>query len=442
MFKKFSLIFLLATALGAFLVLRPYLFRKTEIPRLEDRLPDGDFIGRAYILDVARETSGMMYYHKIPFRDLFSYEFILSQGKQYGLNLQDPLYFFANENGNWGAIIQVSDSSKIREGIERLRKFVTIGDSLIEDQHIYSYKKENGYLTYSNNYVLIYKGNDFKNIYDRVTKAKSGDITPTWKSYLKEKQFKDEKLVIFSNWSKLKKNGIKTVLFAHDSDSNSFRLKAYVRNEKPLNFSMKETGLNFKTGNYVDKMLNIHLDISKLREASDDPLYQWMIKLGKRVSFPTKEFLDAWEGDLSYRQGGFQTLKEKYVESVLDEDFNVTEVQKEKEVKVPGFSLMLSTNTNDRKLLNKLFEKGILTNENEQLRFLFSPPLKMQKKGSYYYFYSGDYIPKTEEQVTNNGIWLHKGTSYQFSIDSLSNYEIFGSLYIPVDRIIRRSRFF
>jgi hypothetical protein len=89
-----------------------------------------------------------------------------------------------------------------------------------------------------------------------------------------------------------------------------------------------------------------------------------------------------------------------------------------------------------------LFEKGILTNENEQLRFLFSPPLKMQKKGSYYYFYSGDYIPEIEEQLTNNGIWLHKGTSYQFSIDSLSRYEVFGSVYIPVDRIIRRSRFF
>lgn len=442
MFKKFSLIFFLAASLAAFLVLRPYLFRKTEIPLLEDRLPDGDFIGRAYILDVARETSGMMYYHKIPFRDLFSYEFILSQGKQYGLNLQDPVYFFANENGNWGAIVHVSDSSKIKEGIERLKKFIAIDDSIHEDQRIYLFEKEKGHLTYSNNYVLIYKGDEFKKIYDRVTKAKRGDLTPAWKAYLREKQFKDEKLVIYSNWSKLKENGIKTALFAHDSDSTSFRLKAYFRNEKPLNFSMKATGLNFRSGNYVSKMLNIHLDISKLRNAPDDPIYKWMVKLGKRVSFPTKEFLDAWEGDLSYRQGGFQTIKETYVESVLDDDFNVTEVQKEKEVKVPGFSMMLSTNSNDIKFLNKLFDKGILTKENEQLRFLFSPPLKMQKKGSYYYFYSGDYIPKTEEHIANNGVWLHKGTSYQFSIDSLSKYEIFGSVYIPVDRIIRRSRFF
>ena len=92
MFKKISLIFILAISLAAFLVLRPYIFKKTEAPLIVDRLPEADFLGRAYILDVARETSGMLFYHKVPFRDLFSYEFLLSQGKMYGLNLQ-KFYF-------------------------------------------------------------------------------------------------------------------------------------------------------------------------------------------------------------------------------------------------------------------------------------------------------------------------------------------------------------
>jgi hypothetical protein len=147
MFKKFSLIFFLAVGLGTFLVLRPYLFPKKQIPRLEDRLPDADFLGRAYVLDVARETSGMLYYHKIPFRDLLSYEFILSQGKQYGLNLQNPVYFFANENGNWGALIQVSDSSKISEGLERLRKFTEIKDSITSICYFTKATILNGFLT-------------------------------------------------------------------------------------------------------------------------------------------------------------------------------------------------------------------------------------------------------------------------------------------------------
>jgi hypothetical protein len=444
MFKKFSLIFILAVALIAFLILRPYIFPKTEIPRVEDRLPDADFIGRAYILDVARETSGMLYYHKVPFRDLFTQEFILSQGKLYGLNLQNPVYFFANEGGDWGAIVQVSDSSKMMEGIERLRKFIEIEDSMYDDHRVYHYPKEKGYLTYSNNYMLLYKGEKFDSIFHRVTKAKRGDLSATWKSFLKEGQFKDDKLVLFSNWSKLKEKGIETAIFAHDSDSISFSLKAYIRNKKPLNFSMKKEGLNLKTGEFTSKMVNLHLDITKLRNAPEDPLYQLLVKLGKKIGFPTKDFLNAWEGDLSFRQGGYQVVKETYIESVLDDDFNVTEVEMEKEVKVPGFTLMLSVNKNGRQLINRLVAKGIITqNENkDKYRVLFSPELKMTSKENYFIFHTGQYAPKTINDGNNSAIWTQQGTKLEFSLDSISKYEVFGSIYIPVDRIIRRNRFF
>lgn len=442
MFKKVTLILLLAVALGAFLVLRPYIFKKTEIPLIVDRLPDADFIGRAYILDVARETSGMMFYHKIPFRDLFSYEFLLGQGKMYGLNLQNPAYFFADESGDWGAILEVSDSSKINEGIERLRKFIEIKDSLIDKQKVYYFNKEKGYLSYSNNYLFIYKGDGFQAAYKRVTKAKRHDISPVWNAFLKEKQFKDEKLVLYSNWDKLKENGIETAIFAHDSDSVSFSLLTYVRNKKPLNISMKNNGLNLRSGEYTSKMLNIHLDISRFRENPEDPLYKWLVKIGRKVSFPTRDFLNAWEGDLSLRQGGFQIVKESYIESVLDDDFNVTEVHRTKDVKVPGFSVLFSVNENGKTLINRLLSKGVLTKENGSYRFLFSPPLKMKTKGNYFIFHSGEYTPKTQEYYNNNGIWTHNGTKVEFSLDSLSKHEVFGSIYIPIERIISRNRFF
>lgn len=442
MFKKITLILILSVGLGAFLVLRPYIFRKHDIPRVEDRLPDADFIGRAYVLDVARETSGMLYYHKIPFRDLFSQEFILSQGKLYGLNLQNPVYFFANETGDWGAIVQVSDSSKILEGIERLKKFADIKDTVYDDQTVYHYKKENGYMAYSNNYMLIYKGNNFDSTFHRVTKAKRNDLTPTWRAFLKEKQFKDEKLVLYSNWSKLKENGVETAIFAHDSDSVSFSLLAYVRNKKPLNVKMKDSGKNLKNGEFTNKLLNVHLDISKLRDDPSDPLYKWLVKIGRKVSFPTKDFLDAWEGDLSFRQGGFQVVKETYIESLLDDDFNVTEVEMTKEVKVPGFSVMFSVNKRGRQLIKRLLAKGILTQEEEYFRFLYSPQLKMKVKENYFIFHSGQYTPKTEDHGKNSGVWTQRGTKVEFSLDSLSKYEAFGSIYIPVDRIISRNRFF
>lgn len=442
MFKKITLIFILAIALAAFLVLRPYIFKKTEAPLIVDRLPDADFLGRAYILDVARETSGMLFYHKVPFRDLFSYEFLLSQGKMYGLNLQNPAYLFANETGNWGAIIEVSDSSKILEGIERLRKFVDIKDTMMNNQNVFQIKKENGYLTYSNNYLFIYKGANFNAAFKRVTQAKYGDYSPAWKKFLKEKQFKDEKLVLYSNWRKLKENGVKTAIFAHDSDSVSFSLLAYVRNKNPLNVSMKKEGLNFKSGEFTNKMLNVHLNISKLRNAPEDPLYKWLVKTGKKVSFPTVEFIEAWEGDLSMRLGGYQLVKETYIESVLDEDFNVSEVVKEKEVKIPGFSVLFSVNKNGRKLINQLLSKGILTKEDGLYRFLYSPQLKMRNTNDYFIFHSGQFTPKMESHARNSGIWTQKGTKVEFTIDSLSRHEIFGNIYIPIDRILKRNRFF
>jgi len=263
MFKKFTLIFILALALIAFLILRPYIFPKQEMPLVQDRLPDADFIGRAYVLDVARETSGMLY-------------------------------------------------CKIMEGIERLRKFIEISDSMYDEQRVYHYPKEKGYLTYSNNYMLLYKGEKFDSIFNRVTKAKRGDLTTTWKSFLRERQFKDDKLVLFSNWNKLKENGIETAIFAHDSDSISFSLKAYIRNKKPLNISMKKEGLNLKNGEFTSKMVNLHLDVTKLRNDPEDPLYKLLVKLGKKVGFPTKDFMNTWEGDLSFRQGGYQIVKAKW----------------------------------------------------------------------------------------------------------------------------------
>jgi hypothetical protein len=442
MFKKFSLIVILSVALGAFLILRPYIFNKFDSPRIEDRLPDADFLGRAYILDLARETSGMLYYNKVPFRDLLSYEFILSQAKLYGLNFQDPVYFFANEDGNWGALVVVSDSSKIHDGIERLGKIIEIEDSLIDDQHIYQYKKQHCYLTYSSNYLFLYKGNDFKRSFDKITKAKRNEISKTWKPFLKQHHFKKEKLVLYSNWDKLKENGIETAMFAHNSDSVSFRLMAYIRNKKPFNISLKSSGLNFKESASVRKMLNIHLNIARLRKRPEDPLYQLLVKLGKKIGFPTHDFINAWEGDLSFRQGGFQLVRESYIESVLDDDFNVTQVKKEKEVKVPGFSLMFSVNKNGGNLIDKLMSKGILTRTDEYYRFLYTPELKLTKQKNYFIFHSGQFVPSVEEHVHNAAIWTQRGTKLEFSLDSLNRKEAFGSIYIPVNKLISKNRFF
>jgi len=152
--------------------------------------------------------------------------------------------------------------------------------------------------------------------------------------------------------------------------------------------------------------------------------------------------LNTWEGDLSFRQGGYQIVKETYIESVLDDDFNVTEVEMEKEVKVPGFTVMFSVNKSGPQLIRRLLSKGIITQNEDKYRVLFSPELSLTKKENYFIFHTGQYAPKTINDGNNSATWTQQGTKLEFSLDSISKYEVFGSIYIPVDRIIRRNRFF
>ncbi len=440
MIRKTLTIVILSAALGAFLYFKPFFFHKPTPPRLIDRLPNADFVGKVNVLNLARETSGMMYYHKIPFRDFTSYEFLLGQGKMYGLNLQKKVYLFGNESGDWGCMLEVSDSSKISQGIERLRKFIEIEDTIINEHQIYRFKKEKMYLHYGRNYLFYFKGTDFISHFNQVTKAKYLGINETWKTFLNKKQFRNEHLVIYSNWERLQNMGIKTAMFAHDSDSLSFNLKSYLKKETPFYISKKQNGKGFRNIENATKSIELHLDISELKKHPKDKLYKELAKIGKRFGFPFVDFLNAWDGDLSFMEGGLQTVKETYIETELDEDFNTAEVEKTREVVVPGYSVYFTSTYQVQIFINKLLRKGILTQEQENYRFLFSPLLHSTNNRKSYQFYSGQQAPKTEQSTRNQVIWTKEGTRYIFNIDSLNRYEIFGSLQIPVRRIFRRNK--
>jgi hypothetical protein len=413
---------------------------KMQDPRIEDRLPEADFIGKAYLLDLAKETSSMLYYNKIPYRDLLSEEYLLSKGKQYGLDIQKPVYFFGFENGNFGCLVPVTDSSKIKEGLLRLGKSISIEDSLCGNHIIYKYAKEKVYMAYGKDFLLFYRGYNVSKILFRVMDAHLDEIEPCWRAFLNEKQFKDEKLVVFSNWKKLKDNGLETAIFAHDSDSINFKIKAYLRNSKPLTIALKKDGKDLKKNKDASKLINLHLNIDKLRNDKSDPLYKYLLTLGKRISFPIDAFLHAWDGDLSFNEGGTTIQKETFIESVMDDNFNVQELKRVKEIKVPNYAVLLSMNKKGPSFIQLLLKKGILTSENNYYRFLFSPQLKMDKKKNYYLFYSGTKTPKINNQARNYGELKENGTNFSFEIDSLSTFEAFGSINIPAVYLIKNKK--
>ncbi len=442
MARKVLFIVFLITLLAGFFYYKPLFSKTPPEPSLVDRLPDGDFLGRIYILDVARESSPMLFYNKVPIRDFLTHEFLLAQGKNYGLDLQKPAYFFANESGEWGALISVNDSSKIYPGIVRLKSNIKLEDTLVSEQKVHVLRSEHLYLTYDKKWFFVYQGTQLPKRLYNVKFAEKNDVTKAWKAFTEEKQFKDEKLVIFSNSKKLRSQGIETALFAHDSDSMSVHIKTYIRNKKPLNISFKPSGLAFEDKLGTDKLVNLHLNVENLRNDKNDPIYKALVRLGKKVSFPTDAFLKAWNGDLSFHQGGTVKIKETFVESILDENFNVTEVKSSVMKDVPGFAFMMSTNEYQKEFLSKLFAKGIMRKENNKFYVLTSPPLRIRQTPSHIYLYSSDFTPKTKESNFNGGIWNDKGIKYGFSLDSLTSNELFGSVHIPVKRFLKRNKFF
>jgi hypothetical protein len=438
--KKVLTIIVLALSLAGFLYLRPYLFKKEAPPRVLDRLPEADFLGKANILELARETSGMMFFNKVPYRDFTSYEFILSQSKMYGVNLQKPAYLFGNDKGDWGAILHITDSSKTANGIDRIRNFLSIRDSTISETKIWYIPKQKAFLHYGKNYLLVFYGTDFGKILNQVLDTKIYKQRNVWKKFLSLKEFQKENLIIYSNWKKLNRFGIETALFAHDSDSLSFNLKCYLKKKTPFFIKKKSSGIAFNSVANSTKSVEIHLDIEKLKVHHEDSMYFSLVQIGRKFGFPINEFINAWNGDLCFSEGGLHKIKEKYITSELDEEFNISDVEKTRVVEVPGYSLLISTNKKGGIFINRLFQKGYLRKDGKQFRVLFSPPLNFIQTPNFISLYSGSLSPKIIFGKQNKVSWTNRETKYSFQLDSLNSHEVFGSLQIPVARLFKRNK--
>lgn len=442
MLKKISLIIFLAILLAGGMIFRHYWMKTTDEPTVVDRLPEGDYLIKSKILDFAQEMTGMLHFNKVQFRDFASKEFLLGQAKTYGLDLQRPVHAFVNENGSWGVVVYVSDSSEVGAGVQRMSKLLDLKDSLIGKQKIYLWEEEDGYLSYEKNWLLIYKGKAFSKTLKHILYTKKGGVSPKWKAFLKEKQFKNKSLVIYSNSKSKEKYGLEKAMFAHNVDSTSVTLLSYVKSLKPLNFSQKTSGLAMEKSLGSKKYLNLHLNIDEFRRKKEDPLYKLLERESRKFNFPLDDFLETWNGDLSFGEGENQIIKETFIESVLDENFEVSEVVSIKKRKVKGFAIAVSMNDGAEAFLKQLRKKGLLREEDGKSRFLISPPLSVKKQDDYYLFYSAQAAPALKQDSANSGYLTYKGTPFTFHLDTIIDKEAFGKIEFPVNRVIRRNKFF
>lgn len=415
---------------------------KDAPPRIYDRLPNAEIIGKSDVLDLSRSLSGAMYYFKAPFREFVSQEFILGQGKSYGIDVQKPVYFFGNrkkdkEGEEWGIIANVIDSSKILAGLKNLEKVVDINDSLIGKQRVFIFGKKKLHLTYGKDWILLYAGEKFKSRLAKIVQAKRNEITPRWRNLLNDKTFRGSKTVANILSPELNEYGIQSAFFSVSNDSTSLTFHTKMIYEDSLPFKLKNEGPSFPGQDFTKNLINLHVDVDYLKRHPESKLFQKLKNLGAKVSFPFISFLDAWGGDIAFRQGGIQTIQEQYIESEFDENFNVTEVVKFKDVKIPGYSLFISFNGKGKAFVNQLFTKGIMTNDGDKYRVLFSPPMKMRLDNNSLLLHTSNYPSKLVKDSSQQVIWSIKHNPVHFSIEKTTTKMIYGKINIPLEKIIK-----
>ena len=204
----------------------------------------------------------------------------------------------------------------------------------------------------------------------------------------------------------------------------------------------KTNGVSFQDLSVNNRLINVHLDVSKLRKTVKMSHYKILAKYNQRINFPIASFLNAWEGDLSYYESDSIMIKEKLIETVYDQDFNSKEVETFNFKKIPSFALLFSVNASIATLLLNLKQKGILCQEKDKYRFLFYPLLSMKLNENILYFYSSDEVPKTYLSSRTNASWFYGGRKIKFELDSLNRKEAFGTFILPVNSFFKGKSFF
>lgn len=435
--NKLFLITLLCAGLGLFLYIRPLLFAKTPPPRLEDRLPEAEFVGRVQIFNLAREANGLLFKQKVPFREYMTADFLLTQAKNYGIDVQHPLYFFANGEDEFGAFVTLTDSAKLSPGFQRIAQFLPVKDTLVHKTNVKKIEALGLYIYYDKNYAFFYKGPALRQRLGRAIYAKYGETSTTWQRFKRINTFKNETFVVYSQHDAFKKYGVDYGMMAFACDSNTIKLKSFLHSNYDLKIKQKPSGPAFKVTGTPNTAVHMHLDISEFKKDKKHPLYKLVVEQGKRVSFPTDDFFNAWDGDMSFLQGGIQMIEEEYIEMGVDEEFNPVEVRKTKQVPIKGFSAMISVNEAGQQLISKLFAKGILNKQGNKYRFLFSPPVRLNVQPDQLSAYTSNGSPKIVEESISYVLWNFKGTTIKIQLNKLTKRDIHGTVNIDAASLLK-----
>lgn len=440
MYKKLAFILFLALFLGVFLYLNPCERTKKELAKIETFLPDAELVGRIYLLDFLSESTDLMLFNEISQRQFLTSEFVLSLAKKFGLDVQNAVYLFANERGDMGSVVPLYTTLKLKSALDRISLDNNVKDTLIGQDRIYHLTDYKVHLFHRDHFLFIYYGDFFYEIYNKYITNKERKIANVWKGLFINPVFPNENLVLYSESESLRKFGMDNAFMAHDSDSAGFHLKSCIKINDSIPFFVKDSGWAIKFSERSKRTIDLHMNTYDLSESVKVLLTEKLSLLTSKISFPIADFVNIWSGDFCFEEGGYYLVAEKYIETELDDNFETTQVEKVRYKNVPRYSLMFTVHKPAKELIDKLLVKGILTQEDDKYRFLFSPQLRLRYTNDQVVFYSTTKPPKNYMSSKNRIEWEYKDTDYEFQVDSLSKSRVFGSIEIPMKEILESIR--
>ncbi len=441
MYKKLVFILFLAFLLGALLYLKPFDSSKKQLEKIETFLPEADLAGRVYLLDFLTESTDLMLFNEISQRQFLTSEFVLSLAKKFGLDVQNPVYIFANERGDAGSVVPLYTTQKLKSALDRISLDNDVKDTLIGQDHIYHLTDYQVHIFHRDHFLFIYYGDYFYEIYHESIVNRKRKMADVWQGLFINPIFPNENLVLYSESKALKQFGMDHAYMAHDSDSSGFHLKSCIKINDSIPFFVKDSGQAIKFSTRSKRTIDLHMNTANLTASIKALLIEKLSLLTSKISFPISDFIEIWNGDFCFEEGGFYLVSEKYIETELDDNFEPTQVEKTRYKNVPRYSLMFTVQEPANQLLNKLLSKGILTQEDEQFRFLFSPQLKLRLRDDQVVFYSTVNPPRNYMSSMNRIQWTYMDTDFEFQVDSLSDKRVFGSIEIPMKKILESIAF-
>lgn len=429
--KGFVFIVLFAT-LAVILIIRFGFFTEDDKPSLQERLPNADLIGRIKLLDLVDELDVILQKNKLPIREFASSDYLLSRAKAYGINIKSDAYLFSDfDMKNTGVVLALNDSSKVIHLIELMKRNSSMRITQEGETFIYHFKELNTVLCYGEDYLCLHRGKNYDPVLQYVIHAKKGYTHPVWERLLAIKPLQNEKVLLLSENSNIKKWGFEYATFSYHNTADSLLVDFQLHSSEAHGFKLNNHPKSLNTTKSMQKLLNFNIDPGFRNTPTGKAIIAQLTKIGQKISFPGAVFFETWNGNLSLIEGGKVNTKEKIVTTEFDEDFNPIEVVDFKTVQVPGYSVAFGSVDKGKKFIQKLYTKGLLRDEGQQCRFLYSPLLHRKNDKEYLLFSSGTPLPKLVATSKNAIQWNFKSTNIHVVFTSFSPKVVYGLISAP-----------